>query len=266
MTSKQILDYLAQEKRKHEKIARDAEKRLKEAPEGNLRVIRHGKGFQFFIRTDPGDKSGVYLPKSEHKKVIPLIQKQYDRKILAASGKQISVISRFIKYYDPDCLKSIYGLQSDIKKKYLSPAEIPDEEYAARWQQQEYIPKPFMEGTPEHFTNKGERVRSKSEVMIADALNNAGIPYKYECPLLLGKQLIHPDFTILRAGDRQEVYWEHLGMMDDPDYCLASLQRIRLYESKGLFPGINLILTMETGSVPINLSVIKQMIKTYCVV
>ena len=51
--------------------------------------------------------------------------------------------------------------------------------------------------------------------------------------------------------------------MDDAEYVITNLSRIRLYEQNGIMPGINLILTMETRQQPINLTVIKQMIRTY---
>ncbi len=264
MIPSQIIQYLEKEKKKYQRIAQEAGKRVREAPDGTVRVIRHRNSFQFFIRTDPKDKNGTYLPKAEYARGAALVQKKYDQKILAASEKQAAVIDRFLKYYEPGCLKRIYTSLSDTRKSCLSPFEISDEEYAGIWQKEEYIHKPFLEGTPVHYTSRGERVRSKSEVMIADALDRAGIPYKYERPLQLEISVIHPDFTILRPEDRSEIYWEHLGMMDDPAYCLSAIQRIRLYEAGGLFPGISLILTMELSNVPINLAVINQMIRIYC--
>lgn len=50
-----------------------------------------------------------------------------------------------------------------------------------------------------------ERVRSKSEVIIADILNQEGIPYRYECPLQLkGWGKVYPDFTVLSERERPE--------------------------------------------------------------
>lgn len=68
-----------------------------------------------------------------------------------------------------------------------------------------------------HRTHNGEWVRSKSEVIIANELAHAGIDYAYEKPLELpdGSRWL-PDFTILRNGE--PVYWEHLGLLDDPAY------------------------------------------------
>ena len=204
------------------------------------------------------------MPSREFDKAAALIQKKYDEEVLKAANKQLSAISSFLKCYDPEALGGVFEKQSDVRKNYILPVELPDQEYKMRWQSKEYEPKQFAENISEHYTSRGERVRSKSEVMIADALYRAGIPYKYECPLELNGMILHPDFTILRMEDRKEIYWEHLGMMDDPEYCLNAIQRIRLYEANGIFPGIDLVLSMETGSMPINLAVINNLIKEYC--
>ena len=59
------------------------------------------------------------------------------------------------------------------------------------------------------------------------------------------------------------MYWEHLGMMDDPSYVEKSLQKITLYEQNGIFPGENLILTYETRKNPMNQKIIRLMIQRY---
>ena len=81
-----------------------------------------------------------------------------------------------------------------------------------------------------------ERVRSKSEVIIADTLARHGVPYRYEYPLKLKSgrdgafRTIHPDFLCLNVRTRAEFYWEHFGLMDDPDYLERTLAFIRLFK------------------------------------
>ena len=53
------------------------------------------------------------------------------------------------------------------------------------WLSEKYEGKQFREGEPVILTDRGERVRSKSEKIIADYLFRKGIPYKYEKPLYL---------------------------------------------------------------------------------
>ncbi|MBQ8934742.1 MAG: hypothetical protein IJ801_06080 [Lachnospiraceae bacterium] len=265
MHNKSLKEQLQTEYKKFEKIEKEAIERLAKAPEGTVYVNKHRNGVQFYQKVNSKDKKSIYLPVSEKEKAIALVQKKYDHQIAEAAGKQASLLSRFIKNYDPDCLKRIYENTPDIKKNMIIPVVLTDQAYAEQWQRIQFQSKEIGEDVPEHYSNKGERVRSKSEVMIADALAMAGIPYRYECPLMLGNVIIHPDFTILRITDRAQLYWEHLGRMDDPEYVIKNLRKIRLYEQNGIMPGINLILTMETSQQPINLSVIKEMIRTYCI-
>ena len=66
------------------------------------------------------------------------------------------------------------------------------------WITKEYAGKEFQEDTPVILTEKGERVRSKSEKIMADYFYRNGIEYKYECPLYLkGMGIVYPDFTFL---------------------------------------------------------------------
>jgi hypothetical protein len=127
-----------------------------------------------------------------------------------------------------------------------------------------YIGKEFENGIPEIYTKKGERVRSKSEKILADTFCDLGIEYKYECPIKLnGYGIVYPDFTILRKRDGEEVYWEHDGRMDDPKYAEKAIRKINNYISNGLFPGDRLIVSFESSGVVIRDSVIKMMIDKY---
>ena len=70
-----------------------------------------------------------------------------------------------------------------------------------------------------HKTKTGVLVRSKSEVIIANILTDLGISYEYEKPLYSKKDprdFRLPDFTIKYEGE--EFFWEHLGMLTDPEY------------------------------------------------
>ena len=102
-------------------------------------------------------------------------------------------------------------------------------------------------------SEKGERVRSKSEIIIANLLNKQGIPYRYEYPVYLsGWGKVYPDFTLLNVRERKEIYWEHLGRMSDADYAEMAIQKIALYEQNNIFIGDKLILTFETQNHPLN--------------
>ncbi len=69
-----------------------------------------------------------------------------------------------------------------------------------------------------HRTSKGQAMRSKSELLIAEALINAGVAFEYEKALTLGGLTRYPDFTIEDEITGRTIYWEHLGMLSRPDY------------------------------------------------
>ncbi|MDD3340002.1 MAG: hypothetical protein PHS82_14235, partial [Lachnospiraceae bacterium] len=145
----------------------------------------------------------------------------------------------------------------------IIPHKITDDEYAEAWLEKEYTGKTFSEGTAEIYSERGERVRSKSEKIIADMLNKRGIPYKYECPLQLnGIGIIYPDFTILNKQERKEIYLEHLGMMDNAEYCENALRRIDYYIKNEIMLGDQLLIIYETAKHPLNTSIVDKVIQS----
>lgn len=139
---------------------------------------------------------------------------------------------------------------------------LSDAEYIKAWSSVEYIGKTFSEDASQIITERGERVRSKSEKIIADKLYSLGIPYRYECPLALGGNIkMYPDFTILRMLTREEVYLEHFGMMDDVNYVENTIFKLNTYEKNGIYLGVNLFVTYETSKKPMNTMVVDRMLR-----
>jgi exodeoxyribonuclease V alpha subunit len=68
-----------------------------------------------------------------------------------------------------------------------------------------------------HETLVGCMVRSKSEVIIANLLAASKVPFRHEIPLFAPDGSFYlPDFTIEWRG--RKFFWEHLGLLDKPDY------------------------------------------------
>ncbi len=83
-----------------------------------------------------------------------------------------------------------------------------------------------------HRTTNGEYVRSKSELVIANMLHEHGIPFDYEKMLERNGEVRRPDFTI-QTSDRT-YYWEHLGMLTQPEYADAWEQKQKWYAKHGI--------------------------------
>ena len=66
-------------------------------------------------------------------------------------------------------------------------------------------------------------------------------------------------------GRKKELMWEHQGMMDNPDYAVKAVKKMQSYILNGVIPGIDLIVTSETRQTPLNVRIIKDFIKAYCI-
>lgn len=250
-------NYLLELKDKKEKV-------IMTAPEGTLRICNSRNRTQFYQRIDPTDFNGSYIGEKEFQIARDLAQKDYDKKVLRAIEKEINVISKFLTNYPEVNAEQVYGKLHKVRQKMTEPIRESEEEYVCKWEEVSYQGKGFADNAPEFYTMKEERVRSKSELIIADILNREGIPYRYEYPIYLkGQGRIYPDFTVLNVKKRKELYWEHLGMMDDSAYAEKAFQKIATYEKSGFFPGDKLILTYESKNVPLSQKQIMLMIQQY---
>jgi ATP-dependent exoDNAse (exonuclease V) alpha subunit len=94
----------------------------------------------------------------------------------------------------------------------------------------------FYEENLIHRTSRGEMVRSKSEVIIADHLANKGVEYGYEQPLTIDGVTKYPDFTVEDMESGRNCYWEHCGMLHVPTYRRRWEEKLAWYKANGILP------------------------------
>ena len=238
------------------KTAKEIEKRLENLPDGRINVKHRKTGNCYYQVGDGGCEK--YL--TDDDLIRKLIQKSYLEKVLKSLQAEKSVLEKTIKHYPEIIAEDIYDQLSEERKIIAKPIVFGDEEYARRWQEKSYVKKPISDDIPVYTTMRGERVRSKSEIIIADRLFANGIPYKYECPLNVGGVIIHPDFTILRMSDRKVLYLEHCGKVGDSEYGKDMVKRINDYALAGIYQDDRLFFTFETDGIPLNTEVLDRII------
>ncbi len=244
------------------KTISDLEERLKGFPEGRIN-IRCYRDKVYFYLTGSGYKEKYIAPENSEL-ISQLIQKNYLERVLRAAKKETAELKKAFLGYPREQFEDVFCDLPRIRQMYAKPFVFDKEQYVKEWLADPYVLKPFKKGDPVFITLRGERVRSKSEVIIADRLFAAGIPYKYECPLKLGKKTVHPDFTILRVSDLKLLYHEHCGKMDDPEYVEDSVvNRINDYGRAGIVLGDNLFLSFESSKNPLDVSVLDNLIKKH---
>ena len=253
-------------------------KSQKTAPQGHLRIVHpaDGRPPQYYHLTDPKDFNGSYIPRAQNQLIRKLAQKDYDLKLIKLLQAQLRALDKLLEVTTTkSCAETagvttiteskiaqLYSKLNHTRQSLITPVTLTDAQYIEEWQNISWQGRPFSGETSDYTTARGERVRSKSEVIIADTLKRLNVPYRYEYPLKLkGGQTFYPDFLCLNVRTRHELIWEHFGMMDDADYLKKALWKLQLYNDNDYFLGFNLIITMESLRSPIKTRQFEQIIK-----
>ena len=129
----------------------------------------------------------------------------------------------------------------------------------------------FLEERLIHRTSRGLAVRSKSELLIAEALESMEVPFRYEQPLQLKGKAYFPDFTISDEITGRTVYWEHLGMLDDENYVKSWNRKLSWYRSNGILPyeenrsgDAVLVTTQDSPQSGLDMAEVRRLIEELC--
>ncbi|MGN0328659.1 MAG: hypothetical protein ACI4D4_06725 [Lachnospira sp.] len=255
---------LLEEQERLAKIIKNTRYELRDMPEGRLRIGKSKGCTQYYHCKKDLPHNGVYLPKKDIELARQLAQKSYNEKIIRYAEKTYMRISKLLGEYEDEKIEQIFLSEHPEKQKLIVPVEEIFQQRLDKWISQPYVRKGFNDDAPVIMTNNGLRVRSKSEKIMADYFESIGLAFKYECPLYIKPYgTIYPDFTFLSKRTGKEVYWEHEGMLDNPEYAKNAVKKIELYETNGIYQGENLILTFESSVSAINIEIMKNLTRRY---
>jgi len=222
---------------------------LKGLPEGYL--IR--KGSYYYLSTGASHK-GI---SKDRQKLRQMARKAYLLKKLEVLERNLAVAKKeFGRYRAEECMEVIRELPAiyqslpvhfffhptvhEQMESQASAGTDPSLNHSMNRNDYKNHPESLI-----YMTEPGIRVRSKSELLIANALYQKQIPFRYEASLALGGTIREPDFTIYRPSDGKIFLWEHFGLMDENNYLKTANEKIALYAQHGFHPFKNLICTYE---------------------
>ena len=222
-----------------------------------------------------GDKAPVYQSEDKGKIITDLCLKSYARRLKDTAQREIDQLDGCLALLESSVdsngkdkadVEVVYDNLPEGIRQHVSPSIYTDDGYAEKWQAEKYQNRWEGRGF-KYETPWGEKVRSKSEWMIASMLADAGVPYRYEETVGLHELYggaFHPDFTVLNKRTRKEYYWEHFGRMDDPKYVEESfMPKIIDYYTFGFIPGEKLLMTFESKDHPFDIMQVRRLIETY---
>ncbi|MBR1989653.1 MAG: hypothetical protein IJ987_04195 [Firmicutes bacterium] len=226
------------------KVKQRCERLLPELPEGSLNIkTSHGCTQYFHIVRVPGQPSRqIYISKHNQHLISQLKQKVFLKKMDTVLNKNIRASEKFLSAYQPwdhDDLLPLLPQKHGIAEP---PKYTPYRPEGLRFE-----------------TAAGCKVRSKSEVIIADALYFSELTFDHEKPTAFG---LLPDFTIT-LSDGSTVIWEHFGLINDPVYRLRMFEKLSIYQANGFYPGRNLILSFDGPDGTISSKEIFRLIEIY---
>lgn len=237
-------------------LIKDTKNKLTNLPEGKLICC----GDQFY-RSDGRNKT--YIKKQDQILAEKLAVKKYLSALLEDLEKEKCATDMYLRHYPKNSkVDDIYSLPNSFQR-LLSSHFSPLSKELDEWMKSPYPTNPKH---PEHLSIKigpSEFVRSKSEAMIAKMLKQYQIPYRYESQLILGDITLYPDFTIRHPKTGETFLWEHHGMLEIAEYQKNMLNKMQLYVSNNILPGINLITTYETQEKPLTFEIIEMYIQYY---
>lgn len=275
-----IIQIVRGEINKLEKTLERIDEFLSKAPEGCLKWQNRGTKtyyYQQYLVTEENEHNAQngkqkwgrrYLKKDEIQLAKLLAKKHYYLLVKSVAEKQLEALRHFIKKYPDSGIDDIYDHLSEERKSLITPLFMSVKEQVKQWESEVYEQTTMYPESLKFETEQGDVVRSKSEVIIANLLYKyrKDILYKYERPLNLivngMERTIYPDFTIINKYTGKITYWEHAGRMDDPYYAGDFVRKMNMYAAYGLLPGRDVVLTFETQENPLDIGVVKKLVKS----
>ncbi len=271
MLEKELKNYISYCQEWEERLKDEKAKQGKgdefELPACHLEIHNRGGQPQYYLSyADPETKTKKrrYVKHSDLAMAMQIAQKDYLASVSKAMETNLYWARGLYHSLKNGNLEGLYQQLSPHRKNLVQPILPSWQERLKNWMEEPFEPSDYHTDRLIFETNRGEKVRSKSEKIIADIFDHYQLPYKYERPLKLRDGNIYPDFTLYDPNEDQEVYWEHFGRMDDSAYCNNILSRIFRYAKNGIVPGRHLLFTFESSAWPLDVEMIRTMALQLC--
>lgn len=236
------------------------EKAIAQLPEGSLTFNKNGSNYRYYKKLN-GKR--IYLSKKDWPTVEALAKKKYLQKMLLDAKQERGAIGKYLSAHNEEDRAKALLTQTPHLAEILDPLFSPMDKKLVAWANADY---PSSAGHPEHLIHKGPKgkmYRSKSEADIAHCLYKNHIPYRYEWDKYINGITYHIDFTIRHPKTGETFYWEHCGRMDKDGYSANVGTKIKDYESAGIFPDRNLILSFESKQFPFEYGMAEEIVERW---
>ena len=265
MNKKELLEELTKMSNELGTIISYIEKHPVMKIDGSILVCANDNVCYLYHMTSDGKR--VYLGKDKEDEIRNLSKKAQYTKMLSAARKEMSQIVRCLKALNSGSgitdIDDVYPSLNEVIRKKVGPFTMTDDGFVNKWLKKNSYLRDRKQLSGQNKTLKGEYVKSKSEVIIADRLTYYGVPYVYEVTTAKDAfdEMRSPDFLVLNKRTKKEYFWEHLGRMGDPQYAAKNQVKMEQFARQGIIPGKNLIVSFECSERPLSTEYVDSIIK-----
>jgi len=242
-------------------LLRIYEQRLKTLPKGSL-TMSYSRGKAYYQKYYQGKRT--YLGSRDQKDVYDL----QVRKILEGMCKRIKanelLILDFLDKYETPLPEPVQkSLGKAYQTNHLNLFSSQRQKKNQNWAEQPYQRNNAYAEQLTQKTLKGDFVRSKSEVIIANSYFSKYIQYRCEEVIKVGNHTFAPDFSVFIPRLNKVKYHEHFGMMHDPRYRERAFEKMGAYIAAGYRPYEDIIFTFDDLDGSIDAQVLDALIENF---
>ena len=158
-------------------------------------------------------------------------------------SKNISILehalSKIHEATDKEAVNSFTGAYREMPDDYFYHPSM--EKWLAESSKENLYRKEGLKCT----SNKGTKLRSKSEVFIANKLEFYNLFYWYEAKIKVKDETVYPDFAIINPYTGKVILWEHFGALHLDGYAKKMIEKMDKYLKLGYIPFETIIYTFE---------------------
>lgn len=238
------------------------EKYLNDAPKGFLAVRKRTHGNSYYWTFDEGrgstKKQKQVNISNNPELILQLTEKKIKLRMLRQIANNLPHLEELSQIYRPVSSEKI---AKECAPKYQEALMLRKKRQVEARLTAPYDKFPYDPDVHVHETDYGERVRSKSEQLLANTLFAYGIPFHYEEAFQCSNgTVLFPDFRILLPDNDWNI-WEHFGLLSKESYCISNAKKLNLFQQSSLTIGSNLILTMDDNKGDFSCRIINETIK-----
>ncbi len=230
-------------------------------------------GATYYSAVIPGTSGKKYLGNDRNPDVINIKKLQYAKEAASILNGDIQLLEMLTEgYISADYstinsrLSAVY--RTDVTDNTPNALEISLPKEAIEWKKELEREKakypPYKPEQLKHPAMDGTLMRSKSEVIIANIMLMAGIPFVYEVPIFIDGHMLLPDFKILSLIDLKTVIIiEHQGMVFVDYYADKFVRSVKQYLKSEWIPNQNLFFTFDNAKETLDTRQVTSILRKY---